>query len=54
MEGSTLAGSERFLDVESITGGLDVEEGMRIADFGSGSGYFTVLRLCVGYTRSGA
>lgn len=37
------SGTGGFLDPDRIVGGFGVEEGMRIADFGCGSGYFTVI-----------
>lgn len=34
--------SDRILDIASIVGQFQLEPGMRVADFGSGSGFFTV------------
>ncbi len=37
-----IAGTGGFLDPKSITDRFDLREGMRVADFGSGGGYFTI------------
>lgn len=37
-----LTGSERFLDTTKIVGELNVKPGSKVADFGCGSGYFTL------------
>jgi len=36
-------GSGGFMDPERIAAGFGLAEGMHVADFGSGSGYFTIL-----------
>lgn len=37
------AGAGGFINPDFIVGSFGVQEGMKIADFGSGSGYFTIL-----------
>jgi ubiquinone/menaquinone biosynthesis C-methylase UbiE len=37
------AGNEGFMDPQKIAALFGIREGMRIADFGCGSGYFTIL-----------
>ena len=36
-------GSGGFMDPERIAAGFGLTEGMRVADFGSGAGYFTII-----------
>ena len=38
-----MSGSGGFMDPERIAAGFGLTEGMRAADFGSGSGYFTII-----------
>lgn len=38
-----MPGSGGFMDPERIAASFGLTEGMRVADFGSGSGYFTIL-----------
>lgn len=35
-------GGSGFIDPEAIVGGLALSEGMKVADFGAGAGYFTI------------
>lgn len=46
MLGSVLpnsSGTGGFMNPDKIAGGFGIKEGMMIADFGSGAGYFTIL-----------
>lgn len=37
-----VSGGSGFLNVQKIIGGLGIQPGMSVADFGSGSGYFSI------------
>lgn len=41
--GTQVAGNGGFMDPEIIARGFGVSEGMKVADFGCGSGYFTII-----------
>lgn len=40
---ANVPGSGGFIDPERVASGFGLTQGMRVADFGSGAGYFTIL-----------